>query len=79
MPTKRKNTVDIFPIEPRNVPNQKQESDEIIKRYMHKQLEEIILLLLICEYIIGKSLNSSDFNNSSRLKTSSECDSITCK
>ena len=35
MPTKRKNTVDIFPIEPRNVSNQKQESDEIIKRYIY--------------------------------------------
>ena len=46
---------------------------------MLKHLEEIILLLLIFEYIIGKPLNSSDFNNSSRLKTSSACTSITGK
>ena len=59
MPTKRKNTVDIFPIEPRNVPNQKQESDGPFqaKIKIHKQINKhsfslITYLFFACLHVI---------------------------
>ena len=79
MPTKRKHTVDIFPIEPRNVPNQKQESDGPFqaKIKIHKQINKhsfslITYLFFACLHVIeahaGEVFNLDELLKSEEFK-----------
>ena len=79
MPTKRKNTVDIFPIETGNVSNQKQESDGPFqaKIKIHKQINKhsfslITYLFFACLHVIevhtGEVFNLDELLKSEEFK-----------
>ena len=69
MPTKRKNTVDIFPIETGNVSNQKQESDGPFqaKIKIHKQINKhsfsLITYLFFCLFTCNRSTCRRSFQS----------------